>query len=132
MGSPFATLDDLRVHWSGLPVDLEDEAGQKLSEASTILRGLYPGIDARVASGALSSDVVILVVCQMVATAIRREMDAGNGDNVEQQSFTAGAFTQSLHFRVRDAELFLSRMHRQLLSGGGARNRKAFTIIPGR
>lgn len=132
MGSPFASLDDLRAHWSGLPADLEDEAGQKLSEASTILRGLYPGIDARVASGALSSDVVILVVCQMVATAIRREMDAGNGDNVEQQSFTTGPYTQSLHFRVRDAELFLSRMHRQLLSGGGARNRKAFTIIPGR
>lgn len=132
MGSPFATLDDLRAHWSGLPVDLEDEAEQKLSEASTILRGLYPGIDARVVSGALSSDVVILVVCQMVATAIRREMDAGNGDNVEQQSFTTGPYTQSLHFRVRDAELFLSRMHRQLLSGGGARNRKAFTIIPGR
>lgn len=132
MAAPFATIEDLRNHWPELPVEFEEVAVQKLFEASVILRGLYPGIDRRLESGALSDDVVRLVVCQMVETALKREMDASDGDDVSQQSFTAGMFTQSLSFRARDAALFLTKLHRQLLGGGGNRNRKAFTIIPGR
>lgn len=132
MAEPFASLDDLVKHWPDLPEELQEVAETKLSEASTILRGLYPGIDARISSGKLDQDVVKLVVCQMVATALKRELDASEGDDVSQQTFTAGPFSQSLSFRAREASLFLTKLHRQLLGGGGNRNRKAFMIIPGR
>lgn len=128
---PFATVADLQKHWPELPSELEEVAATKLEEASIIIRGLYPMADARIESGVLKVETVRLVVCQMVATVIKRELNTPEGEDVTQQSFTAGSFTQSLQFRVREAELFLSRLHRQLLSGGGARNRKAFMIVPG-
>ncbi|WP_417373009.1 hypothetical protein [Glutamicibacter protophormiae] len=129
---PFATIEDLRKHWADLPDELDEMAGTKLEEASIIIRGLYSGIDARIALGKLNPETVRLVVCQMVATLIRRELDAPEGEDIAQQSFTAGGFSQSLQFRIRDAELFLSALQRKLLSGGGARSRKAFMIVPGR
>lgn len=135
MATPFAAIEDLRKHWPDLPAELEEVATTKLEEGSIIVRGLYPDIDARLASGALSADVVRLVVCQMVATVIKREIQGEGepiGESVSQQSFTSGPFTQNISFRVREAELFLSRLHKLLLGGGGARNRKAFMIIPGR
>lgn len=128
---PFATVAHLQKHWPELPAELEEVAKTKLEEASIIIRGLYPVVDARLESGVLKVETVRLVVCQMVATVIKRELNTPEGEDVTQQSFTAGSFTQSLQFRVREAELFLSRLHRQLLSGGGARNRKAFMIVPG-
>ncbi|ALG28080.1 hypothetical protein AOZ07_03070 [Glutamicibacter halophytocola] len=131
MAEPFASLEDLVKHWPDLPEELREVAETKLAEASTIIRGLYPGIDGRISSGKLDTDVVKLVVCQMVATALKREVDASDGDDVSQQTFTAGPFSQSLSFRAREASLFLTKLHRQLL-GGGNRNRKAFMIIPGR
>ncbi len=132
MAEPFASLNDLVKHWPDLPEELHEVAETKLSEASIIIRGLYPGIDGRISSGKLDSDVVKLVVCQMVTTALKRELDASDGDDVSQQTFTAGPFSQSLSFRAREASLFLTKLHRQLLGGGGNRNRKAFMIIPGR
>jgi len=131
MAEPFATLADLQDHWPGLPAELAPAAEQKLVEASIILRGLYPGIDQRILSGKLDPDVVKLVVCQMVATVIQREMSGGDADQFEQQSFTSGPFTRSVSFRVREANLFLTRLQKQLLSGGSGRNGKAFMIVPG-
>lgn len=131
MAVPFADLEDLVKHWPDLPDELREVAETKLEEASTIIHGLYPDVDARIRAGRLDSDVVKLVVCQMVATTLQRELDASEGDDVSQQSFTAGPFTQSLSFRAREATLFLTKLHRQLLSGGGSRNRKAFMIVPG-
>lgn len=132
---PFATIEDLRKHWPGLPEELEDVAETKLDEGSIIIRGLYPDVDSRLVSGALKVETVRLVLCQMVATLIKRELeDDGDtvSDGVTQQSFTAGPYSQSVSFRVREAELFLTRLHKLLLGGGGSRNRKAFMIIPGR
>lgn len=132
MAAPFATIEDLRKHWPDLPAELETTATTKLAEASLIIRGLYPGIDQRIASGRLDADVVNLVVCQMVATALKRELKAPESDNVQQQSWTAGPYTQAMTFRLQEAELFLSGLHKKLLSGGGKRNQKAFMIVPGR
>lgn len=132
MAEPFATIEDLVKHWPDIPEELRDVAETKLDEASIIVRGLYPGIDERISEGKLDVDVVKLVVCQMVATTLKREIEAGAGDDVSQQTFTAGLYSQSLSFRAREATLFLTKLHRQLLGGGGNRNRKAFMIIPGR
>ncbi|POH58269.1 hypothetical protein [Arthrobacter glacialis] len=124
-----ATLAELKKHWPSLPAEQEADAEQKLIEASIIVRGLYP-VDARIASGALDPATAAYVVCDMVKTA----MDIDETDvpaDVTQLSFGAGGFTQSATFKDRDGKLFLTKLHRQLLSGGGSRNRKAFTIIPG-
>lgn len=133
MAAPFATIEDLRNHWPDLPSELDDVATTKLEEGSIIIRGLYPNVDARLASGALKSETVRLILCQMVATVIKREIQSEGepiGENVSQQSFTAGPYSQSVSFHIREAELFLSRLHKLLLSSGGARNRKAFMIVP--
>lgn len=127
---PFATLEDLLEHWPGLPDDLHDSAEHKLFEASVIIRSLYPDVDRRLEQGKLSADTVTYIVCDMVATAIRRVLEAEKGDNLQSQTFSAGPYSQTLAYRVREATLFLSKLHRQMLSGGGSRNRKAFTILP--
>lgn len=131
MAEPFATLAELKAHWPGLPAEYDDEATQKLSEASIIIRGLYPGIDERISSGKLDADVVKLVVCQMVTTVIKREIDGDDADRFEQKQFTSGPFQQSVSYRIREAALFLTKLHKQLLSGGSGRNGKAFMIVPG-
>lgn len=129
---PFATLDQLKKHWSLLPEEVEEEAEQKLIESSIFIRGLYPSIDAWIASGRVALETVVYVSCVMVSTVIKRELNTPEAEDVSQLSFAAGGFSQSVQFRIRDAELFLSRVHRQLLTGGGARGRKAFMIVPGR
>lgn len=127
--APLATLVDLKNHWSGLRAEDEADAGQKLMEASIIVRGLYP-VDVRIMSGVLDPETVTYVVCDMVKTALDiTETDVPA--DVTQLSFGAGGFTQSATFKDRDGKLFLTKLHRQLLTGGGARNRKAFTIMPG-
>lgn len=128
---PLATLEDLKDHWAGLDEGMWSDADQKLREASVVVRGLYPWVDARIKSGALAADTVKYVVCDMVKTALDVSEHEIPGD-VSQASFTSGPFTQNLSFRSREGNLFLTRLHRQLLTGGGSRNRKAFTIIPGR
>lgn len=130
MAEPLATLADLKTHWPALGPADEREAEQKLVEASIVLRGLYPWIDARISAGTLAQETVTYVVCDMVKTALDVSEHAIPGD-VSQASFTSGPFTQNLSFRSRDGNLFLTRLHRQLLTGGGTRNRKAFTITPG-
>lgn len=126
---PLATIVDLRNHWSALPVDKESDAEQKLMEASVTVRSLYP-VDARIKSGLLMRETAVLVVCDMVKTALDID-DTEIPADVTQLSFGAGGFNQSATFRARDGKLFFTRLHRQMLSGGGARNRKAFMIMPG-
>lgn len=130
MGEPFATLGDLKDHWSDMPDDKDDDAEQKLKEASILIRGLYPQTDGRIESGKLDKETVTYVVCDMVKEALDIPDDAP-ASNISQATFTTGPFSQNMSFRSREGNLFLKKIHRQLLSGGGSRNRKAFTITPG-
>ena len=79
MATPFATLEDLRLHWSELPAEREADAEQKLAEASIILRALYSGIDAKIASGQVDSDVVKLIVCRMVKRSLLARPTSATG-----------------------------------------------------
>lgn len=127
---PFATLADLTNHWPDLPENKEEEAEHKLKEASTLVRGLYPATDGKIKAGTLSEDVVVLVVCDVVKEALNISDDEAQG-NLSQATFGAGPFTRNLSFRSREGNLFLKKLHRQLLTGGGSRSRRAFTIMPG-
>lgn len=126
--SAFASVMDLKNHWPALLTEREVEAAQKLSEASTEIRALYPDVDARVESGALSGDVPRLVVCRMV----KRAMDSPGGQmaGVNQIQQSAGPFGQTLSFTNPDGNIYLSKSDKALL-GAGRAGRKAFTIYPG-
>lgn len=126
MGAPFSTLSDLKAHWPGLPEYLEDEAVQKLAEASIEIRGLYPDIDARLKAGAIGAGVVGLVVNRMVKRALEQpadEMPAG----LTQFQTTVGPFAQSMSFSGRDGAVYLTRADRNLLAPKKV-ERKAWTI----
>lgn len=128
MAEPFAVLPDLRSHWSKLPAADEDEAAQKLIEASIEVRVLYPDVDSRISSGTLDSDVPKLVVCRMV----KRAMDnasRGGMDGIGSVQESAGPFAQTLNFTNPDGNLYLSKSDKRLLSAGRP-GRKAWTIHP--
>jgi len=124
----YAKLADLRKHWPGLPEDREDEAEQKLDEASIEVRALYPDVDARLAAGTLDPDVPRLVVCRMV----KRAMDTSRGElagvgNIQE---SAGPFARTMTFTNPDGNLYLSKADKRLLAAGRPA-RKAWTIHPG-
>jgi len=127
MAAPYATLTDLRAHWAALPVDREAEATQKLVEASTEIRALYPDIDGRIAMAKLDPDIPRLVVCRMV----KRSMDAPDNQiaGVGQIQNTAGPFGQTFSFTNPDGNVYLSKSDKALLSAGRSK-RAAFTIMP--
>lgn len=128
MAPPFASVADLRDHWAELPYDREDEAAQKLIEASIEIRALYPDVDARIVALTLDPDVPKLVVCRMV----KRAMDnasRGGMDGIGSVQESAGPFAQTLNFTNPDGNLYLSKSDKRLLAAGRP-SRKAWTIHP--
>ncbi|CAH0233984.1 hypothetical protein SRABI26_02724 [Arthrobacter sp. Bi26] len=128
MATSYATLASLRQHWAALPAGREDEATQKLFEASVEVRALYPDVDRRLMAGELDASVPELVVCRMV----KRSMDAPDSQiaGVNQIQQSAGPFGQTLSFTNPDGNVYLSKSDRALLGAGRAKG-KAFTIHPG-
>lgn len=127
MATPFATLGDLRLHWSELPAEREADAEQKLAEASIILRALYSGIDAKIASGQVDSDVVKLIVCRMVKRSLLAAINDVEG--VATRNETAGGVSMGISFSNPNGNLYLTKDDKNLLGGG--RRGKAFMIVPG-
>lgn len=126
MAMDYASLADLQEHWPELPdVDIP-KASQKLFEASVTVRGNYPDLDYRIATGVMGSDIPRLVVCQMVKRALEPKDMAG----VDQMQQNAGPFGQTLTFTNPEGNIYLSKNERMLLRGGRVRKR-AFTIHPG-
>lgn len=136
MAGDYATLADLKEHWSALPADDEVEAEQKLHEASIEVRGNFRDVDRRLGLWAIDSedpnaldpDVPRLVVCRMVKRAMDAPESQIAGVNQIQQS--AGPFGQTLSFTNPDGNIYLSKSDRALLGAGRVKG-KAFTIHPG-
>lgn len=128
MAAPYATLEDLKKHWPGMPVSSEAEGEQKLIEASITLRQLYPGLDAQVAKGTLDPAVLTLIVCRMVKRALLAGINDVEG--VASRNETAGGVTMGFSFSNPNGNLYLTKDDKALL-GGGKAGRKAFTIVPG-
>lgn len=125
MATPFATLPDLRGHWSKLPVDREDEAVTKLEEAAVEIRGNFPNIDTRIADGSLDPDNAKLVSVRMV----KRAMDVATPAGVDSRTGQMGPFVTTESFTNPDGNMYLSKADRRLLSP--VNHRQAFTIHPG-
>lgn len=129
MAADYAGLDDLKAHWPLLPSDREDEAGQKLHEASVEIRALYPDADARIAAGTMDADIPRLVVCRMVKRAMTAPATPGGEGGLGSIQQGAGPFSQTLNFSNPDGAVYLSKADRNLLRTARGQKR-AWTIIP--
>jgi hypothetical protein len=133
MAADYATLADLRQHWSGLPAEDEGDATQKLHEASIEVRGNYPDVDHRVtvaiADGGMDPDIPRLVVCRMVKRAMDVDEDAP-ATGFESVQFGSGPFSMGGKVHNPDGNIYLSAADKRLLAKSRPR-RQAWTIHPG-
>lgn len=133
MAADYATLADLKQHWSKLPAGDEEDAQQKLHEASIIVRGSFPDLDGRlilpVGRGGIDPDVPRLVACRMVKRAMDVVEDAPT-TGLESFQFGAGPFSMGGKVHNPDGSLYLTAADKRLLVAPRG-PRKAFTIHPG-
>lgn len=130
MAADYASLADLKEHWSALPAEDEEEAQQKLHEASVEVRGLYPDLDARIAGGSLDADVPKLVVNRMVKRALEPRDENAPPAGTESFQVGAGPFTMGGKIANPDDALYLTAADKRLL-GRSRPKAKAWTIHPG-
>lgn len=134
MAADYATLADLKAHWSALPDEDAEAAKQKLHEASIEVRGNYPDLDQRLASpaapGGMDPDIPKLVVCRMVKRALDVSEETPAAQGFESFQFGAGPFSMGGKVLNPDGNLYLTAADKRLL--GRSRPRKqAWTIHPG-
>ena len=129
MAADYASLEDLKKHWSALPAEDEEDAKQKLHEASIEIRGNYPDLDARVSGGDMDPDIPRLVACRMVKRALDVDEEAPTA-GMDQVSFGAGPFSFGGKVHNPDGNLYLTAADKRLL-GRSRPLKKAFTIHPG-
>lgn len=133
MAADYATIEDLKEHWSDFPAEAVVDASQKLHEASIIIRGTFPDLDQRLAvpltAGGIHADIPRLVVCRMVKNAMSVADDAPTA-GLETFQYAAGPFSMGGKVHNPDGNLFLTAADKRLLAPPRAR-RKAFTIQPG-
>lgn len=133
MAADYASLEDLKKHWSALPEDEHDEATQKLHEASIEVRGNYPDLDRRISvsieNGGMDPDIPKLVVCRMVKRAMDVDEDTPTA-GLETLQFGAGPFTMGGKVHNPDGNVYLSAADKRLL-GKSRPRRQAWTIHPG-
>jgi hypothetical protein len=89
-------------------------AEELILDASSMIRTLYPTIDARIADGKLAFRVVTAVVCDMV----KRSMLARDSGAVTQSSETVGVFSASATYFNPSGDMYLTRAEKQLLGVG--------------
>lgn len=109
--TPFATAADVAARWRTLTSAETTVATTLAADASDMIRTRWADVDARIASGAMSSDSVRRVVANMV----KRAMIAGDAEGLESRTQTAGPFgvsdkfanpTANLYFTADDLRLF--------------------------
>lgn len=103
MATPFATPADVVARWRPLTPNELGIVSALLSDASAVVRARFPGIDAQVESGALDSDILVMVVANMVKRAMIAP-DTG----VTQESEAAGPFSRSASYANPMQAVFLT------------------------
>lgn len=129
MAADYATLADLKAHWSSLPAEDEATAIQKLHEASVEVRGNYPDLDARIRDGLMDPDIPKMVVCRMVKRAMDISDDAPAA-GFESVQFGSGPFSMGGKVLNPDGNLYLTAADKRLLAKSRPR-KQAWTIHPG-
>lgn len=125
MGAPFATPDDVAGR-----LDTTFDSGQTqkitllLQDISALIRTKSPGIDDRIASGEVDSDLALAVACQ-IAIRLDESMNHG-GASVMSETYPEYAYQLA---QAAAAGLAMTDDEIDLLSG--LPGRRAFSIIPG-
>jgi hypothetical protein len=125
----YATLEDLKKHWPGLPAEREAEATQKLHEATVEVRALFPDVETRLLASTLDDDIPRLVVSRMVKRAMDVATDAATA-GLESFQFGTGPFTMGGKVHNPEGNLYLTAADKRLLSSPKPA-RGAWTIRPG-
>jgi hypothetical protein len=107
-----ATIDDVEQLWRALSDDELGRTEAMLRYASSIVRARFPGIDARIASCQLDSQLVADVVAGMVIRAGR------NPSGVSQE--TIGPVSYSVNANVASGYLTLTPDDIALLAPAGS------------
>ena len=108
----FATHEDVADRWRPLTAAEAVLADTLCWDASALLRARFPGIDASIAAGTPSADVVMMVCAGMVRRAL-----IAPSDGVSQQSETAGPFSQSQSYSNPMRNVFLTAADETLILG---------------
>jgi hypothetical protein len=107
----FATFQDVLDRWVGSDQPTDDNLITALiSDAEAIVVATYPGIQARIDSGALSADVVEMVVVRMVTRVLR------NPGNLSYWQQATGPFSQGRNFDSETRDVWLKEEEKNLLA----------------
>lgn len=109
---PFATIYQLKERWPDLPPADEELAKTMLADASTIIQASLP------ADHTVSSQMLTLVVCQMVRRALAT---SSVPEGVTSVSQTVGPFNTQMGFSSSSNNLYLTRAEKKLLGIGQQR-----------
>jgi hypothetical protein len=89
----WATNQDVIDRWIGNDIPAESDVIDVLiSDAETVIKASYPGIQARIDSSAVALETVIMVVSRMVTRILR------NPGNVTYLQQSTGPFSQGTSF----------------------------------
>ena len=118
----FATVEELETWWRPLDTVERAAAAQRLTDASLIIRALKPGIDAEITAETLDAAVPNFIVRDMVKRSMSAPDDMAGVNQATQQ---AGPFSQTLQFANPEGNLYLTKLHKQMLGLGDG---EAFTF----
>jgi hypothetical protein len=106
----WATYQDVLDRWVGndAPTDT-DVITALITDAEAVITAHYPGIQARITSGDLNEDLVIMVVVRMVTRVLR------NPGNLTYLQQTTGPFGQGRTFG-NDRDVWLTDDEKTLLA----------------
>lgn len=119
----YAIVADVAERWRPITDPAEQiKVGRWLEDASLIVRVEVPNVDARIASGDLSAELVTLTVAEMV----KRRLE--NPDGARSVTTQTGPFMHVRNYG-RDIEpgIFLTRTERDRLDSRPMR-RRAFSL----
>lgn len=104
----FATHADVANAWRTLTAAEQGVATAKLGYASRIVRANVPTVDARIASGALDSDLVRDVVVEMVLRHLRNP-DGKRSEQLDDYAYTRDQALSAGEIFLTDLELGMLR-----------------------
>jgi len=119
--SNWTTPQDVLDRWvgPGAPTD-EEQLEALIEDAEAIVLSEYPGIQDRIDSGKLNSELVTLVVCRMVTRLLR------NPEGLSYWQQQTGPFGQARNFGDGGTDVWMTVHERELLGAVG--RGKSFSV----
>lgn len=108
IGTPFATVEDLKARWPDFPAGAEKHAAVLLEDASDFILDLVPAaVDARESTRR-----------RVVCSVVKRALSTASGEGVSQSSWTQGPYTMSATAANPHGDFYLTRNERRALGEG--------------